>query len=75
MMDRAKERSSGTGGDHDDEEIVPKRGAVSVVWRFFGSKKCNMDQTTFTAKAKVGAGGGNTSSLLHHLNRKQLIQY
>lgn len=26
--------------EHDDmEELVPKRGAVSVVWRFFGYKK------------------------------------
>ncbi len=46
MMDRSDKEVLETGGDHDDEETVPKRGAVSVVWRFFGFKKSGLDQTT-----------------------------
>ncbi len=45
-LDRFEKGFLETGGDHDDEEIVPKRGVVSVVWRFFGFKKSEVDQTT-----------------------------
>ncbi len=46
MMDRPDEEVLKTGEDHDDEEIVPKRGTVSVVRRFLGFQKSNVDQTT-----------------------------
>ncbi len=46
LTDRSEKEVLETGGDQDDEEIVPKRGAVSVVWRFFGFKKSGLDQTT-----------------------------
>ncbi len=62
----------------DTEELVTKRGAVSVAWRFFGFKKSDVDQTTIFCKccrAKVVAGGGNTSNLLHHLSRKHVLEY
>ncbi|XP_063742293.1 E3 SUMO-protein ligase ZBED1-like [Eleginops maclovinus] len=62
----------------DTEELVPKKGAVSVVWKFFGFKKSDVDQTSILCKccrAKVVAGGGNTSNLLHHLSRKHVVEY
>lgn len=60
------------------EELVPKRGAVSVVWRFFGYKKSDLNQTTVFCKCcwvKVVAWGGNTSNMLHHLSRKPALEY
>ncbi len=49
MMDGLDEEVIETEEDHDDEEIVSKRGAASVVWKFFSFRKSNVDQTTFTA--------------------------
>ncbi|KAK5868089.1 hypothetical protein PBY51_012531 [Eleginops maclovinus] len=62
----------------DTEELVPKKGAVSVVWKFFGFKKSDVYQTSILCKccrAKVVFGGGNTSNLLHHLSRKHVVEY
>lgn len=60
------------------EELVPKRGAVSAVWKFFGFKKSDADQKTIYCKvcrATVFAAGGNTSNLLHHLSRKHVLEH
>ncbi len=73
MIDRSDIEVLETGGDHDDQKIVLKRGAVSIVWRFFSFNKSDMNQTTFAAK--VGAGGGIISNFLHHLNRTHVIEY
>ncbi len=70
-MDRSDKEVLETEGHHDDKETVPRRGAVSVIWMFFGFKKSNVNQTTIYCKccrAEVVAGGDNASSLLHHLN-------
>lgn len=77
MMDGLEEEVLETGWE--DEEVVPKRGAVSVVWRFFCLQKSDVNQTTIYckccgAKAVVG-GGGNTSNLPHHLNRKHVMEH
>ncbi|XP_073689131.1 E3 SUMO-protein ligase ZBED1-like [Garra rufa] len=51
---------------------------MSVVWKYFGFKKSDVDQTTIICKccrAKVVATGGNTSNLLHHLRHKHVLQY
>ena len=64
--------------EHDTGELVPKRGAVSAVWKFFGFKKDDVQQTTIICKcrkANVVAVGGNISNLLHHLIRKHVIEY
>ncbi len=78
-MDKIDESSETEAVELDDtEELVPKRGAVSVVWRFFGFKKSNVDQTTIFCKccrAKVVAGGSNMRNLLHHLSRKHVLEY
>lgn len=77
MMDELEEEVLETGGE--DKEIVPKGGAVSVVWRFFSLQKSNVNQTTIYCKscgAKVVAGGGgNTSNLPHHPNRKHVMEH
>ncbi|RXN23605.1 zinc finger BED domain-containing 1-like protein [Labeo rohita] len=62
----------------DKEELLPKRGAMSVVWKYFGFKKSDVDQTTIICKccrAKVVAAGGNTSNLLHYLRHKHVLEY
>lgn len=62
----------------DPEQLIPKRGATSAVWNFFGFKMSDVDQTTVTWKccrAKVVAGGGNISNLLHHLSWKHVLEY
>ncbi|XP_055040058.2 E3 SUMO-protein ligase ZBED1 [Misgurnus anguillicaudatus] len=64
--------------EHETEELVPKKGAGSVVWRFFGFQKSDVDQTTILCKccrAKIQAKGGNTSNLLQHLSRKHVLEY
>ena len=35
---------------HETEELLPKPGAVSVVWKFFGFKKDDILQTTIICK-------------------------
>ena len=54
---------------HEEEELVSKKGASSV-WKFFGFKKTDNEQKTIvckTCRGTVGATGGNTSNLSHHL--------
>ncbi|XP_037124783.1 E3 SUMO-protein ligase ZBED1-like [Syngnathus acus] len=61
-----------------EDELVTKRGAVSVVWRYFGFKKYDYDQKNILCKIcfiKVAATGGNTSNLLHHLCRRHVSEY
>ena len=67
-----------TTGSNETEELLLKRGAVSVVWKFFGFKKSDVEQTTIFCKccwAKVVAAGGSTSNLLHHLIHKHVLEY
>lgn len=77
-MDGLEEEVLETGGE--DKEIAPKGGAVSVVWRFFGLQKSDVNRTTIYCKCRgakvvVGGGGGNTSNLPHHLNRKHVMEH
>ncbi|XP_077403111.1 E3 SUMO-protein ligase ZBED1-like isoform X2 [Vanacampus margaritifer] len=72
VISGAEEENGGT------EALLPKRGAVSVVWRYFGFKKSDKDQQTIFCKiclAKVSATGGNTSNLRHHLRRRHVPEY
>ncbi|KAE8575740.1 hypothetical protein XENTR_v10003928 [Xenopus tropicalis] len=67
-----------TNKEKEEEQLVPKTGAVSVVWKYFGFKKSDVEQTIIICKccrAKVVAAGGNTSNLLHHLRHKHLLKY
>ncbi|KAG2463510.1 KDM4B demethylase, partial [Polypterus senegalus] len=81
-MDRERYKTEAVADDkveHDDtEELLPKKGALSVVWRYFGFKRPDVDQTIIYCKcyrAKAVAGGSNTNNLLHHLSRKHALQY
>lgn len=76
-MDGLEEEVLETGGE--DKEIVPKGGAVSIVWRFFGLQTSDVNQATIYCKCcgtkVVVGGGGNTSNLPHHLNRKHVMEH
>ncbi|KAK0153617.1 Zinc finger BED domain-containing protein 1 [Merluccius polli] len=64
--------------DEEEEELLPKKGATSVVWNFFGFRKADKDQKVILCKVcrgTVAAGGGNTSNLFHHLKIKHAKQY
>ena len=53
--------------------LIPKTGAPSVVWKYFGFRNNDMDQTTIlckTCKQVVSGKGGNTSNLFSHLKHK-----
>uniref|UniRef100_A0A1B8XTJ4 BED-type domain-containing protein n=1 Tax=Xenopus tropicalis TaxID=8364 RepID=A0A1B8XTJ4_XENTR len=61
-----------------EEQLLPKTGAMSVVWKYFGFKKSDVEQTIIICKccrAQVVAAGGNTSNLLHHLRHKHVLKY
>ena len=63
--------------DKEEEELVPKKGATSVVWNFFRFRKSNYKQNVILCKecrATVPAGGGNTTNLFHHLKLKHVKQ-
>ncbi|RXN36491.1 zinc finger BED domain-containing 1-like protein [Labeo rohita] len=45
----------------DKEELLPKRGAMSVVWKYFGFKKSDVDQTTIICNDKVGTATQNAT--------------
>ena len=60
------------------EELVPERGATSVVWKWFGYKRSDVQQTTVICekcKKTVPTKGGNTTNLFHHLKQKHLLEY
>lgn len=64
--------------EQNDTELVPKKGAVSSVWRHFGFQTSDTDQKNIICKccrAKVIASGGNTSNLLHHLRHNHPVEY
>ena len=83
MAEAESERHDGTEAarpthDEEEEELVPKKGATSVVWNFFGFRKSDNEQNVILCKecrATVAAGGGNTSNLFHHLKIKHAKQY
>uniref|UniRef100_A0AAR2K029 BED-type domain-containing protein n=1 Tax=Pygocentrus nattereri TaxID=42514 RepID=A0AAR2K029_PYGNA len=57
-----------------EEELVMKRGASSVVWRWFGYKISDTLQTAVICKIckkQIITKGGNTSNLFHHLRKKK----
>ncbi len=73
-----EETEAATQHDEEEEELVPKKGAPSVVWNFFGFRKSDNEQKAILCKAcraTVVAGGGNTSNLFHHLKMKHAKQY
>ena len=65
--------------DVSEEELVPKRGGMSVVWEYFGFSRDDHAQSKVLCKecrAVVATVTGNTTNLYHHLkhNHKQLYE-
>ena len=50
--------------EHRDTELVPKRGATTVTWTWFGYEKSDTDQQTVLCKNMPQAGPDNR--LKHH---------
>ena len=62
----------------DEEELVCKRGATSIIWKWFGFQRSDSQQSTvFRRQCKhvVQAKGGNTSNLFHHLKQRHMEKY
>lgn len=79
-MDSVEEPGgSGESQASDSTKFVPKRGAHSVVWKYFGFKPEDDDQCgevyCCICSITVGAKQGNTSNLSGHLKRHHIVQY
>ncbi len=60
------------------EELVPKRGATSVAWTWFGYEKSDTDQKTVLCKlcrTPVPTTGSNTTNLFYHLRKNHVKEY
>lgn len=60
------------------EELVPKRGATSVEWMWFGFKKTDTEQTTVLCKVccgQVATTDSNTTNLFYHLRKNHDKEY
>ena len=60
---------SQSSGSASEEDLVAKRGATvtSVVWKWFGYKRSDLQQSTIISKIckkTVTAKGGNTNKLV-----------
>ena len=58
-----------------NEEFVPKRGATSVAWTWFGYEKSNADQKTVLCKVcrrPVPSSDSNTTNLLYHRRKNHV---
>ena len=61
----------------ENEDLVPKRKAMSVIWNYFGYKKDDTDQTLDLCRqclASVATMRGNTTNLFDHLRRYHTAQ-
>ncbi|KAK5610521.1 hypothetical protein CRENBAI_003753 [Crenichthys baileyi] len=62
----------------DPEELIPKRGAMSVVWKFFGFKKSDMIQNYYSLQMLSSKSGSRREGLLEppeswSLNKKKSV--
>lgn len=71
--------AEGGGSDQNvcEEELVSKRKGTSVIWRYFGFRRGDEQQTQVlcrTCKVIIATTGGNTTNLYKHLqhHHKQL---
>ncbi|KAK7938916.1 hypothetical protein WMY93_002242 [Mugilogobius chulae] len=73
-----EEGESSRSTDTDEPEFVPKKGATSVIWSWFGFRPSDLEQNIVfckTCRRTVVAKGGNTSNLFHHLKQKHNSEY
>ena len=62
----------------ENEDLVPKRKAMSVIWDYFGYKKDDIDQThalCWQCLASVATTRGNTTNFFDHLGQYHTAQY
>ena len=62
----------------EEEQLVKKKGAHSIIWTWFGFKVSDTEQKTVyckLCKKTVVANGGNTTNLFHHLQRNHVLEY
>ena len=62
----------------EGQQLVRKRGATSVVWKWFGYEEKDVDQKTTLCKicrARVPSTDSNTSSLFYHLKKNHDKEY
>ena len=58
--------------EEESTDLVAKRKSSSVVWRYFGFTKEDVDQTDVLCRScrkKVATKLGNTTNLFHHLEK------
>ncbi|KAL3972567.1 protein-disulfide reductase (glutathione) [Sarotherodon galilaeus] len=64
--------------DEEEEVLVKKTGATSVIWNWFGFRQSDTEQKNIICKlcrATVISKTGNTSNLFHHLKTKHILEY
>ena len=62
----------------EQEALVKKNGATSVIWTWFGYKASDVEEKTIYCKmcrVTVTAKEGNTSNLFYHLKTKHALEY
>ena len=62
----------------EEEELVKKTGATSIIWSWFGFKVSDSEQKNIICKicrVTVIAKKGNTSNLFYHLKTKHVVEY
>lgn len=72
------EASSNTETTEQQEQLVPKKNAVSVVWTHFGFSKEDIEQNEVKCKhcrETVSTIKGNTSNLFQHLEHSHVTEY
>lgn len=73
MSEERQEETEASTSTSSAEELIPRTGASSVIWNWFGFKKQDTQQSTVLCKIcrrTVAAKGSSTTNLFHHLNMK-----
>ncbi|XP_057689438.1 E3 SUMO-protein ligase ZBED1-like [Corythoichthys intestinalis] len=79
MEDKKTTRRQATGNNIAfDDVLVPRKNSTSVVWRYFGFQKDDVDQKNTQCKVcrkTIATRQGNTSNLFHHLEHNHNAEY
>lgn len=60
------------------DELVTKKGGTSVIWKWFGFKKTDVEQKTVLCKLcrlKIVANSSNTTNLFSHLEHNHVLEH
>lgn len=55
----------------EKEDLVAKRNATSVIWKYYSYRKDDVDQKQVICHAVVATTRGNMTNLFDHLNAHQ----